>query len=90
MGGQYDGDCRFIPTGKVIACVRNVAWVMDSIERLYRANPYENTRLFNDAVERNTVYSRVDTLGMRNRLVGYSWSALKKPLLRAGLGIINC
>src|ERR1043165_3154978 len=28
---------------KVIACVRNVAWVMDSIERLYRANPYENT-----------------------------------------------
>ena len=46
--------------------------------------------LFNDAVERNTVYSHWDTLGMRNRLVGYSWSALKKPLLRAGLGIINC
>ena len=42
-----------------IACVRNVAWVMDSIERLYRANPYENTRLFNDGTERNTVYSRV-------------------------------
>lgn len=66
------------PQAKVIACVRNVAWIMDSIERLYRANPYENTRLFNDAVERNTVYSRVDTLGMRNRLVGYSWSALKE------------
>ncbi|MQK16643.1 sulfotransferase, partial [Escherichia coli] len=35
------------PQAKVIACVRNVAWVMDSIERLYRANPYENTKLFN-------------------------------------------
>jgi len=66
------------PEAKVIACVRNVAWVMDSIERLYRANPYENTRLFGDAVERNTVYSRVDTLGQRNRLVGFAWTAIKE------------
>ena len=66
------------PQAKVIACVRNVAWVMDSIERLYRANPFENTRLFNDATERNTVYSRVDTLGQRNRLVGFAWSAVKE------------
>lgn len=62
---------------KVIACVRNVAWVMDSIERRYRANPYEITRLFNDDTERNTVYSRVETLAQRNRLVGYPWTALK-------------
>ena len=66
------------PNTKVIACVRNVAWVMDSIERLYRANPYENTKLFNDESERNTVFSRVDTLAQRNRLVGYAWSALKE------------
>nr|WP_298116700.1 sulfotransferase [uncultured Pseudomonas sp.] len=65
------------PQAKVIACVRNVAWVMDSIERLYRANPYENTKLFGDDVERNTVYSRVDTLAQRNRLVGFAWAALK-------------
>jgi sulfotransferase len=63
---------------KVIACVRNVAWVMDSIERLYRANPYENTKLFNDESERNNVFSRVETLAQRNRLVGYAWSALKE------------
>lgn len=66
------------PDTKVIACVRNVAWVMDSIERLYRANPYENTKLFNDDNERNSVFSRVDTLAQRNRLVGYSWCALKE------------
>ena len=66
------------PRAKVIACVRNVAWVMDSIERLYRANPYENTKLFVDDVERNTVYSRVDTLAQRNRLVGFPWAALKE------------
>ncbi len=66
------------PQCKVVACVRNVAWVMDSIERLYRANPYENTRLFSDDSERNSVYSRVDTLSQRNRLVGFAWSALKE------------
>lgn len=66
------------PDCKVIACVRNVAWVMDSLECRYRANPYEQTRLFNDSVERNTVYSRVDTLAQRNRLVGFAWTALKE------------
>ncbi len=66
------------PHAKVIACVRNVAWVMDSLERRYRANPYELTRLFNDDVERNTVYSRVDTLAQRNRLVGFAWAGLKE------------
>ncbi|WP_025113429.1 sulfotransferase [Pseudomonas sp. H1h] len=66
------------PKARVIACVRNVAWVMDSLERLYRANPYENTKLFGDAVERNTVYSRCETLAQRNRLVGFAWAALKE------------
>lgn len=66
------------PQAKVIACVRNVAWVMDSIERLYRANPYENTKLFFDEAERNNVYSRVETLAQRNRLVGFAWAALKE------------
>jgi sulfotransferase len=66
------------PGAKVIACVRNVAWVMDSIERLYRANPYEQTKLFNNDAERNTVYSRLETLAQYNRLVGFAWSALKE------------
>ena len=66
------------PQARLLACVRNVAWVMDSMERLYRANPYENTKLFADDVERNTVYSRVDTLAQRNRAVGFPWTALKE------------
>lgn len=66
------------PETKMIACVRNVAWIMDSIERLYRANPYENTRLFNNDAERGNVYSRLETLASRNRLVGLAWSGLKE------------
>ncbi|WP_338846528.1 sulfotransferase [Massilia sp. W12] len=66
------------PQAKVIACVRNVAWIMDSLERRWRADPYELTKLFVDDVERNTVYSRVDTLAQRNRLVGFAWASLKE------------
>lgn len=66
------------PGAKVIACVRNMAWIMDSMERRFRADPYEITKLFCDDSERNTVYSRVDTLAQRNRLVGFAWAALKE------------
>ncbi|WNW12303.1 sulfotransferase [Pseudomonas sp. DTU_2021_1001937_2_SI_NGA_ILE_001] len=69
---------EMFPQAKVIACVRNVAWVMDSIERVYRKNPFENTKLFVDDTERNTVYSRVETLAQRNRLVGFAWASLKE------------
>lgn len=66
------------PDAKVIACVRNVAWIMDSLERIFRANPFENTRLFNSDSERNTVASRTETLAKGDRLVGFAWSALKE------------
>lgn len=69
---------ELFPEARVVACVRNVAWVMDSLERRFRANPFENTRLFSDDSERSTVYARVDTLAQRNRLVGFAWSALKE------------
>jgi len=66
------------PNAKVLACVRNLGWVMDSLERLYRANPYEQTKLFGSDSERATVMSRVDALGQHNRMVGAPWSALKE------------
>ena len=66
------------PQAKIVACVRNVGWVMDSLERLYQSNPYENTKLFTNDAERNTVLTRVDTLGQRTRLVGSAWAGLKE------------
>jgi sulfotransferase len=66
------------PEAKVIACVRNVAWVMDSFERMYRANPYEQTRLFGAAGARGTVYSRLEGLAQHDQTVGYAWSALRE------------
>lgn len=66
------------PAAKVIACVRSLAWIMDSLERLYQANPYEATRLFQHVGCRSTVYSRLEPLAQHDQLVGYAWSALRQ------------
>jgi sulfotransferase len=66
------------PAAKVIACVRNVAWILDSFERLVRRNAFNPSRLFGAPQERMTVYSRVEALAHRERVVGFAWSALKE------------
>lgn len=66
------------PEARVICLVRDLAWIMDSIERRFRANPFENTRLFNNHAERSTVYTRVEALAGATRLVGYPWHALRE------------
>jgi sulfotransferase len=66
------------PEARIVCCVRDVAWVMDSIERQYRANAFEHTRLFNSPGERSTVYTRIEALANANRLVGFPWHALRE------------
>ena len=69
---------RLFPDARLICCVRDVAWVMDSLERQWRANAFENPRLFNTPAERATVYTRLEALASANRLVGYAWHALRE------------
>ncbi|MGZ4968883.1 MAG: sulfotransferase family protein [Methylobacter sp.] len=65
------------PDTKVVACARNVAWVMDSIECKFRSNPYENTKLFG-SMARSTVYQRLEGLAQHDQLVGFAWAALRE------------
>ena len=69
---------QLFPEAKFICCVRDVAWIMDSMERQYRQNAFENTRLFNSAGERSTVYTRLEALAHANRLVGFPYHALRE------------
>ena len=71
------------PQAKVLCCVRNPAWVMDSIEVLVRKNALDASRLYNSDVERMTVFSRCEALLQRNRLVGSSHVALKEAYFSA-------
>ncbi|MDO9105488.1 MAG: sulfotransferase [Methylovulum sp.] len=69
---------ELFPEAKVIACARNVAWVMDSIERQFRSNPFENTKLFGGNLARSTVYQRLEGLAQHDQLVGFAWAALRE------------
>lgn len=71
---------RLFPDAKVVCCVRSVAWIMDSIERLAREHPFQESRLFNNDSERATVFTRVDALAQNDRFVGFAWSALKEAV----------
>jgi len=62
---------------KVICCVRNPAWIMDSFERIYRKNPFDYSRMFNPQT-RQTVYSRSESLINAVGTVGSAWTALKE------------
>jgi sulfotransferase len=69
---------QLFPDAKIICTVRDVAWIMDSLERQYRSNAFENTALWNSPAERSTVFTRVEALAGANRLVGHAWHALKE------------
>ena len=66
------------PDAKVISLVRDVSWIMDSVERQFRQNAFEHTWLFNSAAERSTVYTRLNALANGTRLFGYPWHALRE------------
>jgi len=62
---------------KVICCVRNPAWIMDSFERIYRKNPFDYSRMFSPQ-SRQTVYSRCESMINAAGVVGSAWTALKE------------
>lgn len=62
---------------KVICCIRNPAWIMDSFERIYRKNPFDYSRMFTPAT-RLTVYTRCEAMMNAAGVVGSAWTALKE------------
>ncbi len=74
---------QLFPDLKMICCVRNPAWIMDSIEQLIRKNAFDVSRIFVTQQERATVYSRVEALLNQNRMIGFAWSALREAYFGA-------
>ncbi|MGD9618728.1 MAG: sulfotransferase [Mycolicibacterium sp.] len=67
---------QLFPTAKVICCVRDVNWIMDSIERLVRRNAFEPSGMFGYE-SGGTVFSRIGAVATSDGLVGYALDALK-------------
>ncbi len=68
---------ELFPDARVIACVREVPWVVDSVERLVRKNKYQPSSIFNYQAG-GTVYARVDHLTEKDGLIGFAYRALKE------------
>ncbi|WP_256367301.1 sulfotransferase domain-containing protein [Acidisphaera sp. S103] len=64
---------------KMICCVRDVPWVLESIERITRENTFELSRIF-DFDPGGTVYSRTGGLTARGGMVGQAYNALKPAM----------
>ena len=67
------------PYTKIICCVRDLGWVLDSFERLVRNNPYNISSMFSSEENQN-VYTRCETLMRPDRVVGFAYNALKQAL----------
>jgi sulfotransferase len=68
---------ELFPDARVIACVRQTAWIVDSIESLVRRNAFEMSKIFNfDAG--GTVFSRAEGLSRGDGMVGFAMNALKE------------
>lgn len=68
---------RLYPDFKVIACVRHMPWIIDSFERVFRANALRASSVFQNAAS-TTVYARVDAIAAGNGSVGYAFNALRE------------
>lgn len=75
---------QLLPESRVICCVRNVAWIIDSIERLVQANPLEEPKLFPGApgphspMPGGTVYSRAEQLMDKGGMVRVALDSLRE------------
>jgi sulfotransferase len=70
---------QLFPAARMICCVRNPAWVLDSVESLIRRNAFELSGIFSyDGV--GTVYSRVEGLASAAGMHGYAYNALREAV----------
>lgn len=70
---------KIYPNTKVIMCVRDIGWILDSFETLIRKNPLNNTSIF--SIEENTnVYTRCETLLRPDRTIGFAYNSLKQAI----------
>jgi sulfotransferase len=70
---------QLYPEAKVICCVRDVGWIMDSFERLHARNPFELSGI-NAFDAKGTVYSRCGRLASGDGPVGWSLNAMREAL----------
>lgn len=70
---------KLFPDSKIICCVRDLGWIMDSFERIYRRNNQKPSGIYNYDTG-GTVFSRTASISSSNGVVGYALDALREAL----------
>lgn len=70
---------RLFPDAKVIACVRHLPWVIDSVERLVQKNAFSPSSMFGYSPN-GTVYTRANSIASSDGMVGFAYDALKQAV----------
>ena len=68
---------ELFPEARIICCVRDLSWIMDSIERLVRRNAFELSGMFGFEPG-NTVFTRINRIATGDGMIGYALDALKE------------
>lgn len=69
---------ELFPRCRVICCVRDIGWIIDSLERALQKNPTQVSRLISEKSGK-TVYSRVEGyMDPEAGIIGFAWSALRE------------
>lgn len=68
---------QLFPDAKIVACVRDLPWVIDSIERLVQRNVFSPSSIFNYSPG-GTVYTRANDVAGQDGMVGAPYDALKQ------------
>jgi sulfotransferase len=69
---------ELFPRSKMIVCVRDINWVLDSFETAHRNNPFTTNTVTGGLGE--TVYSRMDNLMDEKGIVGFPYTGIKQAI----------
>lgn len=67
------------PESKIICCVRDINWILDSFELLFRKNPFSISQMYSPE-ESQTVYTRCDALMNPGHTLRFAYDCLKESI----------
>ena len=77
---------HLFPNSRIICCVREIGWIIDSIECMLAKNPLQVSRIFNFQPGAS-VYARVEAMmNSDSGLIGLPWSTLREAWFGAHAG----
>jgi sulfotransferase len=66
------------PESKMIACVRDIPWIIDSFEQVHRKNPFNHSNITGGLS--NNVYERSDELMKTNGPIGFGYVGMRQAM----------